>query len=487
MDSLQHKPSDISPPSHPLRGLLIAQFFGAFNDNAWKLMVALLAIRQATAGMAPGPELETAAQTQTALTFIIFTLPLVLLSLVGGTLADRLSKRTVIIAIKVVEVLLMSAGTVALWLNPAGGILPLIVLCGMGVHSALFAPSKYGILPELIPHERLAAGNGLLEMWTFAAILTGTAAGGFLLQTAGDQLWMAPLTLAALSVVGLVAAFAVPHVSPARATGGVGSTIRVAWAAIQTERLLRLAIPGEIFFWTIASLFAQNILVYAKAVLHLSDAMSGLPLTLLSVGIGVGAILVGRLSQNRIEYGLIPLGAMGASIALSLLGGLTPPVGRNVSDTGTPRNLLLLHLRAAERHSPMEIATRSARRRHLVLQHLRLHRNSLGIARRRLARQCRFLDEQHFPRHRRSDHSRHAVGSLADARCVPAAVARHLDEHALSPPHRRPGTCSPIRRSAARPEPYVVRRWLLAHGQRRSAHTVRGGCRLCRRTRCSNG
>jgi acyl-[acyl-carrier-protein]-phospholipid O-acyltransferase/long-chain-fatty-acid--[acyl-carrier-protein] ligase len=87
---------------------------------------------------------------------------------------------------------------------------------------------------------------------------------------------------------------------------------------------LRLAIPGEIFFWTIASLFAQNILVYAKAVLHLSDAMSGLPLTLLSIGIGVGAILVGRLSKNRIEYGLVPLGAMGASIALTLLGGLTP-------------------------------------------------------------------------------------------------------------------------------------------------------------------
>ncbi|MDZ4857129.1 MAG: acyl-[ACP]--phospholipid O-acyltransferase [Nitrospirota bacterium] len=312
--------------SHPLRGLLIAQFFGAFNDNAWKLMVALLAIQQATAHMAPGPELEAAAQTQTALTFIIFTLPLVLLSLVGGTLADRLSKRTVIISIKVVEVLLMSAGAVALWLNPAGGMLPLIVLCGMGAHSALFAPSKYGILPELIPHERLAAGNGLLEVWTFAAILTGTAAGGFLLQSAGDQVWMAPLALAAMSVVGLIASFAVPRVSPARTSGGVGSTIRVAWAAIQSERLLRLAIPGEIFFWTIASLFAQNILVYAKAVLHLSDAKSGLPLTLLSVGIGVGAILVGRLSQNRIEYGLVPLGALGASIALSLLGALTPPL-----------------------------------------------------------------------------------------------------------------------------------------------------------------
>jgi acyl-[acyl-carrier-protein]-phospholipid O-acyltransferase/long-chain-fatty-acid--[acyl-carrier-protein] ligase len=311
-------------PAYPLRGLLVAQFCGAFNDNAWKLMVALLAIRQATAQMAQGSELETVAQTQTAITFVIFTLPLVLLSLVGGTLADRVSKRTMIIAIKVVEVLLMGTGAVALWLNPAGGILPLIVLCGMGVHSALFSPSKYGILPELIPHERLAAGNGLLEMWTFAAILTGTAAGGFLLQSAGDQTWLAPLALAVLSVIGLAASFGIPRVPPARAEGGVGSTVRGAWAAIQTERLLRLAIPGEIFFWTIASLFAQNVLVYAKAVIHLSDAMSGVPLTLLSVGIGIGAMLVGRLSQNRVEYGLIPLGAVGVFVTLSLLGTLTP-------------------------------------------------------------------------------------------------------------------------------------------------------------------
>ncbi|THJ17213.1 MAG: MFS transporter [Nitrospira sp. CG24B] len=312
--------------SHPLRSLLIAQFCGAFNDNAWKLMVALLAIRQATVGLAPGPELETIAQTQTTMAFVVFTLPLMLLSLVGGTLADRVSKRTVIISIKVVEVFLMAAGTAALWLNPAGGILPLIVLCGMGMHSALFSPSKYGILPELIPHERLAAGNGLLEMWTFAAILTGTAAGGFLLQAAGDHIWLAPLALTGLSVIGLATAFGIPPVSAARHAGGVGATIQGAWAAIQSERMLRMAIPMEILFWTVASLFGQNLLVYAKAVLHLSDAMSGLPLTVLSVGIGIGAMLVGRISKNRVEYGLIPLGAMGVFLTLLLLGVLTPPL-----------------------------------------------------------------------------------------------------------------------------------------------------------------
>lgn len=318
-------------PSHPLRGLLIAQFCGAFNDNAWKLMVALLAIRQLASTMAPGSDFETASQTQTSLAFVVFTLPLALVSIVAGVLADRVSKRTVIILMKSVEVLLMSAATVALWINPAGGILPLLVLGGMGVHSALFSPAKYGILAELLPHERLAAGNGLLEMWTFLAILTGTAAPGILLSVTGSSIWLAPLLLAGLSLVGFAAAWKIPPVPPARTEGGLFNTLQGAWSALAADRMLRLAIYGAIFFWTIASLFAQNILVYAKAVLGVSDWQSGLPLMMLSIGIGIGARLVGYLSQSRVEYGLIPLGAAGVAIILSSLGIFAPALGTTVT------------------------------------------------------------------------------------------------------------------------------------------------------------
>jgi acyl-[acyl-carrier-protein]-phospholipid O-acyltransferase/long-chain-fatty-acid--[acyl-carrier-protein] ligase len=319
-------PIGTSPDStrHPLRGLLIAQFCGAFNDNAWKLMVALLGIRQIAATIAPGPELETASQTQTTLAFVVFTLPLALVSIIAGVLADRVSKRTIIIIMKSVEVLLMTAATVALWINPAGGILPLIVLAGMGIHSALFSPAKYGILAELLPHERLAAGNGQLEMWTFFAILTGTATPGILLSFTGSSLWLAPLFLVGLSLVGFAAAWTIPHVPPARAEGGLFNTLHGAWSALAADRMLRIAITGAVFFWTIASLFAQNILVYAKVVLGVSDWQSGLPLMMLSIGIGLGAKLVGRLSQSRVEYGLIPLGALGVAIILSAVGFFAP-------------------------------------------------------------------------------------------------------------------------------------------------------------------
>jgi len=320
-----------SSTQHSLRGLLIAQFCGAFNDNAWKLMVALLGIRQLSALIAPGPELETASQTQTTLAFVVFTLPLALVSVVAGVLADRVSKRTIIIMMKSVEILLMTTATVALWINPTGGILPLIVLGGMGVHSALFSPAKYGILAELLPHERLAAGNGRLEMWTFLAILTGTAAPGILLSLTGSSLWMAPLLLTMLSLVGFAAAWTIPHVPPARAEGGLFNTLHGAWSALAADRMLRLAIIGAVFFWTIASLFAQNILVYAKVVLGVSDWQSGLPLMMLSIGIGLGAKWVGRLSQSRVEYGLIPLGATGVAIILSAVGFFAPQLSTTLA------------------------------------------------------------------------------------------------------------------------------------------------------------
>lgn len=287
-------------------------------------MVALLAIRQLTSTIAPGPQFETASQAQTTLAFVVFTLPLALVSIVAGVLADRVSKRTVIIFMKSVEVCLMTAATAALWFNPEGGVLPLIVLGGMGVHSALFSPAKYGILAELLPHERLAAGNGQLEMWTFLAILTGTAAPGILLSLTGPSVWLAPLLLVVLSVVGFSAAWSIPHVPAARDEGGLFNTLYGAWSALVADRMLRLAITGAVFFWTIASLFAQNILIYAKAVLQVSDWQSGLPLMMLSIGIGIGARLVGFLSQSRVEYGLIPIGATGVALILSALGVFTP-------------------------------------------------------------------------------------------------------------------------------------------------------------------
>ncbi len=413
--------------THPLRGLLIAQFCGAFNDNAWKLMVALLAIRQLASTTAPGQGFETASQTQTTLAFVVFTFPLVVVSIVAGMLADRVSKRTVIILMKSVEVLLMSAATLALWLNPAGGILPLIVLAGMGVHSALFSPAKYGILAELLPHERLAAGNGQLEMWTFFAILTGTATPGILMSLTGNAVWVAPLLLTTLALVGFGAAWTIPPVPPARAEGGLMNTLKGAWSAIARDRMLRLAICGAVFFWTIASLFAQNILVYAKAVLLVSDWQSGLPLMMLSIGIGVGARWVGRLSKARVEYGLIPLGAAGVAVMLAVIGLTAPGLDCDVGAHGHPWHVKRADLRPAQRVDPMASPARSARVGDRVREHLCVHRHSVGVTRCRGARQHGGVHDRHLYGHRGVHRGRHRLGTVVIAGSLAAGSARHPD------------------------------------------------------------
>ena len=47
----------------------------------------------------------------------------------------------------------------------------------VGVQTALFIPAKYGILPELLPHEELSAGNGVLETISNLAMLAGLVGG----------------------------------------------------------------------------------------------------------------------------------------------------------------------------------------------------------------------------------------------------------------------------------------------------------------------
>jgi acyl-[acyl-carrier-protein]-phospholipid O-acyltransferase/long-chain-fatty-acid--[acyl-carrier-protein] ligase len=308
-----------SPRSHrrPLAGLLVAQFLGAFNDNAFKMLVALLAIAAVPA------DDEAAAQAVTTTAFVVFTLPLMLFSLPAMAVGDRVGKRWLVVATKGLEVVLMAGGTIALAVAPQGG-WPLVVLAGMGAQSALFAPAKYGILPEVLPHDRLSAANGRLEAASFLAIILGTVAGGMLLQAVGAEVWHAGALLTALSIAGFAAAFAVPSVPASGVAEPFASTLRGAWTAVRSDRALWLATLGSAVFWGTASLLGQDVLIYGKQVLGLSDELAGVPYALFAIGVGAGSLLAGRVSKGKVETGLIPLGALGLGLGTAALGAFVP-------------------------------------------------------------------------------------------------------------------------------------------------------------------
>jgi acyl-[acyl-carrier-protein]-phospholipid O-acyltransferase/long-chain-fatty-acid--[acyl-carrier-protein] ligase len=313
--------SDHATTQRSLRALQVAQALGAFNDNAWKMLLIALVGRTITG---TGAEREVAEQQQTMLAMVVFTLPLALLSLPAGALADRCRKNRVLVGAKVLEVVLMATGSALLFADPGATLGPLVILGLMGLQSAIFSPAKYGILPEIVPHGDLSRANGRLELWTFVAIIAGTALGPQILAVAPASPVFTGVVLTALALAGAFASRFIQRTEPARSAGGVAASVRGAAAALRADRTLLLAVLGQTWFWTIASLLGQDLIVYGKTILRLGEAWIGVPLGVFGLGVGLGSELAGRIAKNRVEMGFVPLGAVGLAVLTTLLGVFAP-------------------------------------------------------------------------------------------------------------------------------------------------------------------
>jgi len=291
-----------------LRGfwaLIITQFQGAFSDNALKNLVIFLII-----GMNMPPEKRDALIPVVG---ALFALPFILFSMAGGFLADRFSKRSVTIGVKVFEIAVMAFALAALISDHLS--LKLAGVFLMGVHSAIFGPSKYGLLPELLPDKKLSWGNGVLELGTFVAIITGTMAGGFFSDHfRGRHEWSGAI-LIALAVCGLFTSLGITRVPAANpekkfSPNFLADLFRQV-QIIRRDRVLWLATWGNTYFFFLAALLQFNIIIYGKDVLHLPDAQNSYLQAAIAIGIGIGSFAAGYLSGGKIEYGLIPLGSAG--------------------------------------------------------------------------------------------------------------------------------------------------------------------------------
>ena len=90
---------------------------------------------------------------------------------------------------------------------------------------------------------------------------------------------------------------------------------------MRQDRPLFLAVAGNTYFWFLGSLLFSTIVVYGPDVLHVGQTKTGYLNATLAVGIGIGSMVAGLLSGNKIEYGLIPLGSIGMTVTGLLLGG----------------------------------------------------------------------------------------------------------------------------------------------------------------------
>jgi 1-acyl-sn-glycerol-3-phosphate acyltransferase len=285
------------------------QFLGAFNDNLFKNALIVLLTFQAAQWTTLQPELLA------NLAAGIFILPFFLFSATAGQLADKYDKALLARLVKVFEIAIMGIAGLGFWLHSLNVLLFCLFL--LGLHSTLFGPVKYAILPQHLREEELVGGNALIEAGTFVAILLGTLVGGLLAGIDGGTAWITAGCLA-IAVAGYLASRGVPP-APAPDPG-----IRVnlnplteTWRNInfaRDNRSVFLSILGISWFWLFGALLLAQFPAYAKNVLGGAETSVTLLLATFTLGIGIGSLLCERLSAKQVEIGLVPFGSIGLTV-----------------------------------------------------------------------------------------------------------------------------------------------------------------------------
>ncbi len=292
-------------------------FLGVFNDNFFKQAALLLAVAAGQSGL---------QGSATAL----FSLPFILFSAYGGWLADRFSKRQVIIGVKFLEVLAMLMGAYGIMTLNWTWILAMVFL--MGLQSTFFGPALNGSIPELYPPWYVTKANALLKLVTTVAILLGMATAGIAL----DQQWLdtevpfgrilVSLVVLAVAFLGLATAFGIKKIKSA------GSHLSFPWAGplislqdsirLRHDPLLLLAVIGDTFFYFLSLLAVMVINTMGISQLHMSKTATSLLAVSLMVGVCLGALVAARItSSERWSHVLAPA-SFGMGICLLATGAL---------------------------------------------------------------------------------------------------------------------------------------------------------------------
>lgn len=292
--------------------LNVTQFLGALNDNLYKLLIGYFIIQL--------EGVENSARVL-ALAGAAFVVPFLLFSSPSGMLADRLSKRTVIVAVKILEFVIMAAGVFAFFFESALG--SYFILFLMATQSAIFGPSKYGIIPEIVSSDRISHANGLLSSCSFLAIIIGTFLASFLTQMTNRNFVLCAFACTFFAFIGILTSFGIEYTQPA------GSKRRwnpwFLWEVYETlkvaseNRSLLTAIFASSYFLFVAAFFQLALIPYAMQMLYLSDVEGGYLFLLTALGIGIGSVTAAKVSGSVVELGLVPFGALGIVIGSFLM------------------------------------------------------------------------------------------------------------------------------------------------------------------------
>ena len=286
------------------------QFLGAGNDNIYKNALIIFVAFEA----AQMTSLDANALVNLA--GAVFIAPFMLFSATAGQLADKYEKSRLIRWIKILEIAIMAIGLAGFWRHDL--VLLFTALALMGVHSTLFGPVKYAILPQTLATEELVGGNGLVEMGTFVAILLGTIIGGLVVAIHPHGPIIAGVVAVAVAVAGYLVSRAIPVTPPVSPELAINwNPFTETWKNLrfaQRNRVVWLSMLGISWFWFYGAIFLAQFAGFSREILGGDEHVVTFLLAAFSVGVGAGSLLCEKLSGRRIELGLVPFGAIGLTV-----------------------------------------------------------------------------------------------------------------------------------------------------------------------------
>jgi acyl-[acyl-carrier-protein]-phospholipid O-acyltransferase/long-chain-fatty-acid--[acyl-carrier-protein] ligase len=322
--------------------LFWCQFLSAFNDNFVRQMLVMLILFRFGGGD---------AGSKVTLAIGVFILPSLLLSALGGEIADSHDKAIVARRLKFAEIFVQMIAAAGFWFGSLATLYA--ALFGLGVISALFGPIKYGILPDQLRREELVAGNALVEGATFAAILCGLVAGGFA-AAEGRAAWTVALQLV---LVGL-ACWGAAQFIPAAGVGAPGLKVNRNPLASTIEILRELKrddrqwVGGAAvsWFWLVGAVSLSLVPVIVRtrtgAGIEVETAIN----MIFAIGIAIGSLLAAILAHGRIRLAPAPYLLLAMAVVLIDLGlttGALPPTREEIGLAAFFSSATGLHLLVA--------------------------------------------------------------------------------------------------------------------------------------------
>ncbi|MEJ0098879.1 MAG: MFS transporter [Pseudomonadota bacterium] len=262
--------------------------------------------------LAPTPFMVALVQAAT-------TLPVFLLALPAGALADRCDRRRLMMLVQACMLVLAALLGILVLMGDANTTVLLLITFGLGIGTAISSPTWQAILPQLVPRVNMPPAVALHAVGVNLSRAIGPALGGLLIVGLGIA-W--PFFINALSFVAIIIALwrwqpatAVPAKPPTRES--FAASIRVGFVHAFENQALRNTLLRSIAFYIFASAYWALLPLVARQQLGGDARLFGILVGCIGVGAVTGALLLPRVRARFGLDGTLIAGTTGTALAMA--------------------------------------------------------------------------------------------------------------------------------------------------------------------------